>query len=664
MTSRRAVPGYVKPDRIAGKPRGPQENMGSKIVRFGVFTLDPGKSELTKRGTPVRLQEQSFRMLCLLLERPNELVTREELRAHLWPDTYVDFDLALNTAVRKIRRALGDSAETPRFIETLPRRGYRFIAPVIGPVVANDEEVVADPAGAPAEPVLQPAPAPKHFPGLTARRQAWLAGGLMAAGVAAIGLWAANGHTIGGTPTRIGSIAVLPFVNLTGDTMMEYLGDGLAETLIDRLSQLRSLRVMAPGTTSSFKGREVDPRAAGRELKVAAVIQGKIYRRGDVLTVDADLVDAGSGAEVWRGRYRRQTADALDLEEEISADLTRKLRESLAEAPASAQERARFAHRSTANKEAYRNYLQGLYEMRQLSSDSADEAVRHFEQAIRLDPAYALPYFGLASTYEVLDDWVLPPQEVIPKARVAIEKALDLDPSMSEAHTMLGTVHFWYDFDQPAAEKEFQRAIELNPNFDDAHDFYGWFLVAHKRFDQGIAEHRRALELSPFDLQHHLILAQSLYYSRRYDEAMDELRTTLLQNPNAWWGHELLGWVYEQKGDIPRSAAELKRAVELEHNIAEPLASLGRADAIMGDRPAAVKILQQLQRLAAHSHVAPYALALVYAGLQQNQQTISEMRRAYEDHSWTVNFFGVDPKLEQVRADPRVQEILRQAGLP
>lgn len=626
--------------------------MASKTITFGVFTLDPDTSVLSKRGTPVKLQEQSFQMLCFLLERPNQVVTREELRAHLWPDIYVDFDLALNTAVRKIRRALGDSAENPRFIETLPKRGYRFIAPVTNPVTSpSTEATVSDPI-------------PTEFSPGTTGRWKWSAAGLLALGILTIGIWARNGRTIpSGSPSCIESIAILPFVNLTGDTNMEYLGDGLAESLIDSLSVMRSLRVMAPGTTSSFKGREVDPRVAGRSLSVAAIIQGKIYKRGELLIVDVDLVKAASGAEVWRGRYRRQIADALELEQEISGDLARRLQESQAEAPASAEDRAHFAHRSTRNKEAYRHYLQGLYEMRQLSSDSADHAVKDFEQAIALDPSYALPWVGLASTWEILDDWVLAPREVVPKARLAIGKALALDPSLSEAHTMLGTVHFWYDYDQAAAEREFQRAIELNPNFDDGHDYYGWFLVCNKRFDQGLAEHRRALELSPFDLQHHLSLSQSLYYSRRYDEALDELRATLLQNPGSWWGHELLGWVYEQKGDLPGAIREMKRAVELEHNIAEPLASLGHAYAMAGDRQSALRILDQLKQLRRHAYVSPYVFAFLYAGLGESQQAIAEVRKAYEERSWMVDFLGLDPKLDSIRSDPGVRQILRQAGL-
>jgi tetratricopeptide (TPR) repeat protein len=228
----------------------------------------------------------------------------------------------------------------------------------------------------------------------------------------------------------------------------------------------------------------------------------------------------------------------------------------------------------------------------------------------------------------------------------------------------MATILFWYDFDQKAAEKEFLRAIELNPSYDEAHDFYGWYLVSHKRFDQSSAEHRRALDLSPLDPVDHVVFAQSLYYSRRYDEAADELRTTLLVDPKSWLGHELLGWVYEAKGDMKQSLAEIKRAADLEQIISEPLAALGRAYALQGDRRAAGEILQKLNQLAARQHVPPYNFALLYAGLGEDERAIAEIRKAYEERSWWITLLGLDPKLDRLRSDPRVQQILRQAGIP
>ncbi len=636
--------------------------MASKTFKFGLFTLQPDRGELSRRGIPIKLQDQTLQTLCYLVERPNQIVSREELRAHLWPDTYVDFDLALNTAVRKLRQALSDSAENPRFIETLPKRGYRFIAPVdeISPESAQPPAVIPIVEQPVAELltedqlVMEPPPAD--------RRWKWVVAGLLAVSLLGTAIWAAIPRAPRSAPIpRLDSVAVLPFVNEDHEPSIEYLGDGLAESLIGSLSELRSLRVMASGTTASFKGR--DPRAAGRELKVAAIIQGRIYQRAGMLVVDADLVNATNGEEVWRGRYRRRVEDALDLEEEIAAEVTRKLRESLTEGTVSAAQLA-GSGRTTRNKVAYSDYLQGLFEMRQLSSAAENQAMGHFEQAIALDPNYVPAYIGLADTYEILYDWVLSPADTVPKARSAIQKALDLDPTLSEAHMLMGTVHFWYDYDQAAAEKEFRRAIELNSNLDDAHDYYGWFLATQKRFDQSFAEHHRAIELSPFDLQHHLTLAQSLYYARRYDEASEELQAALRQNPGAWWGHELLGWVYEQKGDLRQSIAELKRSVELEGKIPEPLASLGRVYAIAGDREAALRIQRQLNETAKRSYVSPWAMAILDAGLGEDERAIAEIGSAYEKHSWLVNFLGVDPKLDRLRSDPRLERILRQAGLP
>lgn len=302
--------------------------------------------------------------------------------------------------------------------------------------------------------------------------------------------------------------------------------------------------------------------------------------------------------------------------------------------------------------------------MRQLSSETAREAVTHFEQAIAIDRDYALPWFGLAWVYQVMDDWVAAPRAVVPKARAAVQKALDLDPSLSEAHATLGTIHFWFDYDQAAAERELRRAIELNPSNDDAHDFYGWYLVSNKRFDEGMAEHRRAVELSPLDSGHHLLLAQSLYYARRFDEAIDELRATLAHTPNSWLGHDLLGWAYEQKGDLKRAIEEFQRASDIEHVIPEPLASLGRVYALQGDRAAALRILEQLNRLAQSKRVTPYQFAVLYAALGDGDRAATEVEKAYDDRSWYLTFLGLDPKLDGIRNNRRIQTVLRKVGLP
>ena len=604
--------------------------------------MDPQAGVLTKHGTPIRLPPQPFQLLCLLVENAGQLVTREELRARLWPDTFVDFDLAMNTAVRRIRVVLSDSVENPRFIETLPKRGYRFVAPVERIATPQHELAVTQP------PVSDSS---------TRRTTSRLAAGIAICILAAAAWWAytyAQRH-VGSSVT---SIAVLPFVNRSNDASLDYLANGLSESLIGSLSELSSLRVMASGTTATFKGRDVDPRTAGRELHVAAVVRGSLSHQGETLVVDADLIDTAEGTEIWHGSYRRPLGADLELEREVSRALIAKLscsRPSTQPHPPS--------HLSTTSNDAYQHYLKGLYNWRSLSKDTALTAVRHFEQAIELDPQYALPYVGMGATYQVLDDWVLPPAEAIPKARAALEKALDLDPSIGEAHTLLGTIHFWYDFDQAAAETEFQRAIGLSPGSDDAHMFYGWYLVSHNHCAEGLAEHHRAIELSPYDLNNRIGLIQSLYYCRRYDEALEELKATLPQNPNAWTVHEFLGWVYEELHQPSLAVAELTKATELEPAIAEPYAALAHAKALQGDRAAARSLLELLKQRAQRQHIPPYDFAMVLIGLGEKEQAIAQIEKAYQERSWFVTFLALDPKLDTLRSDARIQRVLAQSGL-
>jgi len=618
--------------------------MPSKALQFGVFAANPVTGELTKRGIRVKLPDQSFQMLYYLLERPGEIVTREEVRAKLWPDTTVDFDTALNTAIRKIRRALADSADTPRYIETIPKRGYRFLAAV--------EEVAEQ---GPPEAAFAPRPAP-----FWRRYKLWLVGGL---GILLLGGAVAAFRILrprsGAASVSVPSIAVLPFVNATQDSSLDFLTDGIAESVIQDLVELGSLRVMAPGTTLNYKGRTVDPRTVGRELKVAAVLEGRVEKRGDVLNIQADMVNTGDGSELWAARYRRPIAESLDVEREISRELVRRLR-----GVPEGWNAARLIHRTTSHPDAYQHYLSGLYNMRQLSSESAREAVKEFNQAIAIDPEYELPWVGLGWAYQVMDDWVFPPLEVMPKARAALQKALDLDPNESEAHATIAQLEFWFDFDQPAAGRDFQRAIELNPSNDDAHDFYGWYLVAHKRFDEGIAEHRRAIELSPLDPTHHVLLAQSFYYARRYEEAIQELLAILSQVPGYWLAHDLLGWCYEQKGDLTGAIAEFKHAAEAERLIPEPLAAMGRAYALQGKRAEAMGLRTQMTQLATRQRVSPYFFAIVDASLGDRERALADIEKAYQQRSYYLTFLGIDPKLDSIRTQPTIRRILEDVGLP
>ena len=381
-----------------------------RTVRFGPFEADIEAGELRKRGLKLKLEGKPFQILAVLLERAGGVVTRQELRERLWsPDTYVVFDRNLNTAVNKLRQALGDSAETPRFVETLPRRGYRFIAPVGVPGATR-----ADPS------------------------------------------------------ESVHSIAVLPFLNPARDPSMEYLADGITESLIGALSRLPGVRVMARSTVFRYQGREVDPQTVGRELKIEAVLTGRVAEQGETLTVCAELVDVGTGWRLWGQQYSRKPSAIFAVEEEISRDISTELRLRL-----TGEEKQRLAKRCTDNAEAYWEYLRGRYHWNKMTEEGLRKAIAHFEEAIRKDRRYALAYAGLSDCYGLFAHFnLLPPAEVMPRAKETALQALDLDEGLAEAHASLAGVLNVFEWDWHATEREYRRALELNPNYATAHRWY------------------------------------------------------------------------------------------------------------------------------------------------------------------------------------------------
>jgi TolB-like protein len=359
-------------------------NDGSWVIRFSVFEADLRAGELRRNGSKVKLQEQPFQILAMLLERPGEIVTREELRARLWSaNTFVDFDHGLNSAIRRLRDALGDSAENPGFVETLGRRGYRFIAPVASRVLQERQ----------------------HEP--------------------------------------IESVAVLPFANRSADPNTDYLSDGITESLINNLSQISTLRVMARSTVFRYKGKDADPRKAGRDLQVRAVLSGRLLKHGSSLIIQAELMDVATGSQLWGGQYNRQAEDVFLLQDDLSREISEKLRLRL-----TGDEKQRLTKRYTEDAEAYRLYLKGRYHWNKRNPEGLQKAVDYFQQALNRDPAYPLAYAGLADTYAYLSFFlVVPPRQAMPKAKTAAVRALEIDDHLAEAHVSLGYVSFTYDGD-------------------------------------------------------------------------------------------------------------------------------------------------------------------------------------------------------------------------
>jgi TolB-like protein/DNA-binding winged helix-turn-helix (wHTH) protein/tetratricopeptide (TPR) repeat protein len=611
----------------------------TSIYRFGAFEVDQQLCELRRSGVKLRIQEQPYQVLLKLLEHPGEIVSRDELRSALWPaDTFVDFETGLNTAIKRLRETLSDSADNPTFIETIPRRGYKFMVPVR----------------------TQPALTPAKRQILRWSIVVVTVIGLLAAVSLVLDLSGVRERLVADFSRRgITSIAVLPFVNASNDPNSEYLSDGITETLIASLSQISNLRVMSAATIFAYKHRDVDPREAGRKLRVTAILQGKVTKHGDAMSIRADLVNVKDGAEIWGEEYTRTTADVLTVQSEIAHEIMRKLRIRV-----SGEEEKRLSRRTTKNLEAYQLYLKGLHYSKTFTKEGLEKSAQFFEQAIALDPNYASAYNGLAFNYGVAEDWLFPPREVMPKSKAAAEKAALLDETFGDAHANIAYAQFFYDYDIPAAEREFKRSIELDPNDSFAHQMYGWYLVSLRRTDEAIAEGQQAQSAEPFSSDSNFLLGQSLYYAHRYDEAIAQLRNTLDLGPDVWATHDLLGWCYEAKGDLTGAIAEFEKARSIEPAIAEPLASLGRAYALQKRHPEVRKVLGQLKELSNRNYVPPYNVAWIYAALGEKDHALAMLEKAYDERSWYIVLLAVDPKVDNLRSDPRFANLVRRVGLP
>ena len=576
-------------------------NNSGLILRFGTFEADLRTRELRKGGVRIKLHGQPFEVLALLLERPGSVVPREELRKRLWPtDTFVDFDHGVNTAINRLREALGDSADTPRFIETLPRRGYRFVAPVIGAVPCAGETVK--------------------------------------------------------------SLAILPLENASGDPSAEYLSDGITEAVINTLSQLPQLHVMARSTVFRYKGSAADPQAIGRDLNVSTVLTGRVVLRSDILSIHVELVDVTEGWQLWGEQYNRKLADIFTVQEEIATAISDKLRLKL-----TGEEKKRLTKRYTHNTEAYQLYLKGRYFWNKRTEEGIKKGIEYFSEAIQSDPDYAQAYSGLADSYIILGlsgfGGALP-KEAMPRAREAAAKALEIDESLAEAHASLGTVTFYYDRNWQEAERAFNRSIELNPGYAIARQWYGEYLAAMARLEEAIAELKHAKELDPLSFIINAILALILFFARQYKLAVEQSHRTLEINRNFWPALHVLGISYEQMGAFSQAIASLERGAMVSRRNGMMLGALGHAYGTAGRRDEAQEVLVKLEALAQDRYISPLNPALVHASLGANDIALAELEKAFEDRYWYLVFCRVDPRFDPLRSDPRFQDLLRRVGLP
>jgi DNA-binding SARP family transcriptional activator len=457
----------------------------------------------------------------------------------------------------------------------------------------------------------------------------------------------------------INSLAILPLANAGADPDMEYLSDGITESIINGLSQLARLRVMARSTVFRYKGADVDPQEVGRKLGVRAVLTGKVLPRGDTLNIQVELVDVSDGSQLWGERYSRKCSDLFEVQEEIAEEITGKLRLRL-----SGEERGRLAKRHTESADAYRLYLKGVFFWNKRTLEGVEKSIEYFRRAIDADPRYALAYAGLSNSYAKLGDvglTAIPPKEAFSNARAAALRALELDDSLAEAHTSLAHVHM-HAYEWQSAGGEFRRAIELNPNYATARHWHAYYLMMFGRTDEALAEIARALELDPLSLPINTDFGELLYFARRYDRAVEQFRKTLEMDAHYYQAHLVLARVYEQEGLFEESVAEFHRATELSGEGTDALASLGHALAASGKKKEARDVLGRLTELSRSRYVSPYELALIHLGLGERDEAFERLYKAYEEYAEWGIYMAVDPRLDPLRPDPRFTELVRRVG--
>jgi TolB-like protein/DNA-binding winged helix-turn-helix (wHTH) protein len=601
---------------------------GTRVYHFGAFTVDARTGELSHAGRRAPLRDQSVQLLLALLEQPGELVTRDQLRRRLWAaDTFVDFDRSLNKAVNHLREALGDSAEQPNFIETLPRKGYRFIAPV---TCSGGEGVIAPPADPPRRAMR------RWFP-LSVMLTAGVAIGI-GAGIAGTRKWLASR---GSASPRISALAVIPLENLSRDHEQQYFADGLTDALITDLARMGPLRVTSRTSVMQYRGTKKSIREIGRELNVDAVVEGTVTRAGNRVRVTAQLIQVSTDMHLWADAYERELSEILDLQRALATDIARRI--NVVVRP---RERVRAV-----KPESYGLYLKGRYAFNQYTSKGWQEAIENFKGAIENDPEFAPAYAGLADTYIVAGAYgTIPTEEALTRGKAAAVKALQLDDALASAHYALATAHTWYDWDWTGADREFRRGLELNPNDAMGRNWHSGYLSLLGRHDEAVAEQERARDLDPLSLIVNANLVRALYWARRYDDAIAQARRTLELDPHFGIASFWLDGALRHKG-------RLDEAVALRQSLATPDQAQAIARAFQsggfqallrmcGERFKKSGLLETAARCYAQSGDTDEAIAMLEACAARRCSNLVSLK--------------VEPDLDVLHADPRFQNLLRQ----
>ena len=617
---------------------GQQDNLN---YEFGRFRLNVAERVLLREGDVVPLTPKVFDILLTLVENSGQVVSKDDLMKRVWPNTFVE-EGNLTQNISLLRKALGESPGGVQFIETVPRRGYRFVAEINHATAGNNGHAVT----APVNTAEIPAPVATAGPGYRRKPVFFAAAGLVVMSIIGVMYFTSKA----GNTTPIDSVAVLPFIDESGDPETGYINDKIAESLINSLSKLPHLRVVPRSVVAGYKGRELDPRKIGEELNVRAVVTGRMRRHGDVITIQADLIDLQSVAQLWGQHYDHKMSDALLVQDNISRDIFENLRLKL-----NVEEKKQL--------EAYRLYLKGRNAWNKRTGDELLQAIEFFNQAIAIDPNYGAAYAGLADCYNMLVVYGrLQPKEGFPKAKEAAAKALEIDENSAEAHSSMAFIKFRWDWDRTATERGFQSAIKLKPNYAPAHQWYSSYLVAVERFDEAIAEAKRTEELEPLSFVASSHLGWIYYLSGDNDKAIEQCRKILELDPSSFPARRYLGLAYEAKGMYAEAIAEFQTGVKLSGSPLM-LALLGHAYAVAGKKTEAQQVLNDLQQLQAQRYVSPYTVAAIYAGLGDQKQAFEWLEKAVEGRDiWLMNL-KVDPVFAKLRSERQFTDILARIRL-
>jgi DNA-binding winged helix-turn-helix (wHTH) protein/TolB-like protein/Flp pilus assembly protein TadD len=631
-----------------------------QAFEFGGFVLVPNERLLLHAGAPVPLTAKAFDLLVVLVRRSGHLVTKDELFAEVWPNTFVqETNLTVNmSAVRKVLARTGDANE---FIQTVPGRGYRFVAPVVAREMAPGTVFRMVSTDGDAETASRPPPVPLLGPARNLRELMSVKWAVIAAalliciGAATIVVWRPQPLR---TAPLFASVAILPFSS--DSSGHDYLADGLTEAVVNGLAQFSSLRVTPRASASRFKGPAVRPADAGRELGVAAVVTAKVSRRNDELRIQVDLVDVARDSQIWGAQYQGNVSGLVHLQTRILQDLPRAL-----QVHASDQVTRTLARPVTGNADAYRAYLQGRHEWGQRSEAALARAIEFFRRAVALDPQFAAAYSGLADSYSTLGYLsYLAPAASFPEAKLYATKALSLDPSLAEAHASLGFVSLYFDWDWSAAEAAFQRAIELGRNNAAPHQWYSVYLLAAGRRAEALREIELAQQRDPLSLAVNTDLGFHYYYTGQYDEAVKQLQLVLQMNPTFPPAHLWLGRTYQELGKFDDALIEYGAVEERVRDWPVSIAARGFVAAVAGRPARALEALAELDQLSRRRFVTSYGIALVYAGLGQNDAAFAWLEKAFDERSNWLVWLRLDPRWNGLRSDPRFAQLVSRMRFP